>query len=286
MGRPHKIQEQIDKLGLRLEDGKNFHIVNPDDHPYYEDAWKKYLELNNRKGVTPAIAKAIVRKHNTLLGTLLLDLGVVDAMICGISSRWDNQLAYVRDIIGLRDGCKHFATMNVIIMPNDTLFLADTQVNVDPDAETVAEITLMASEEMRRFGIVPKVALLATSNFGSRTNKNARKMAEALEIVRTKNPDLEIDGEMHADAALSQRIRLEACPESTLKGSANLLIMPNLESGNISYNLLKMTSGNGITMGPILLGARKPVHIMTTSSTTRRIVNLSALAVIDAQKAS
>lgn len=286
VGRPHKIQEQIEKHGLRLEDGQNFFIINPDDHDYYEDAWKRYLKLNNRKGVTPAIAKAIVRKHNTLLGTLLLDLGIVDAMICGISSRWDNQLAYVRDIIGLRDGCKHFATMNVIIMPNETLFLADTQVNVDPDADTVAEITLMAAEEMRRFGIVPKVALLATSNFGSRTNANARKMAEALEIVRTKNPDLEIDGEMHADAALSQRIRLEACPNSTLTGAANLLIMPNLEAGNISYNLLKMTSGNGITMGPILLGARKPVHIMTTSSTTRRIVNLTALAVIDAQKAS
>lgn len=285
IGRPSVIEMRVKKLGLRLQTGKNITIVNPEDDHRYNEAWQMYYRLRSRKGITPEIARKMVRKHNTLIGALLLERGDVDAMICGTSSRWENQLQHVSDVIGLKPGVKTFAAMNVIIMPNETLFLADTHVNENPDAETIAEITLLAAEEMVRFGVKPKVALLSHSNFGSRQNsESAKKMADARTIILERAPHLEVDGEMHADAALNERIRLEACPESTLQGSANLLIMPSLESGNISYNLLKMTSGGGIALGPILLGAAKPVHIMTTSTTTRRIVNMTALAVIDAQQ--
>lgn len=285
IGRPSVIDMRIKKLGLRLTPGRDITIINPEDDSRFNEAWQHYYRLRSRKGITPEIAKTMVRKHNTLIGAILLERGDVDAMICGTSNRWKNQLEYVEQVIGLRPGVNAFATMNVIIMPKDTLFIADTHVNENPDAETIAEITLLAAEEIKRLGGTPKAALLSYSNFGSlSSNPNVQKMADARDIVLARNPDLEIDGEMHADAALSERIRLEACPESTLKGSANLLIMPSLEAGNISYNLLKMTSGNGITLGPILLGAAKPVHILTTSSTTRRIINMTALAVIDAQQ--
>lgn len=284
IGRPAVIEMRIKKLGLRLQHDKNITIVNPEDDERYTEAWQHYYKLRGRKGVTPEIAKMMVRKHNTLIGALLLERGDVDAMICGTRTRWENQLQYISEVIGLKPGVNNFASMNVIIMPNDTLFIADTHVNENPDAETIAEITLLAAEEMQRFGVTPKVALLSNSNFGSRPNASSKKMSEARNVILERAPHLEVDGEMHADAALSERIRLEACPDSTLRGSANLLIMPSLESSNISYNLLKMTSGNGITLGPILLGAAKPVHIMTTSSTTRRIINMTALAVIDAQQ--
>lgn len=285
IGRPSVIEMRVKKLGLRLQNGQNITIVNPEDDHRYNDAWQMYYKLRARKGVTPAIAKAMVRKHNTLIGAILLQLGEADAMICGTSSRWENQLRHISDVIGLKPGVKNFAAMNVIIMPNETLFLTDTHVNENPDAETIAESALLAAEEMVRFGVKPKIALLSHSNFGSRPNSaSAQKMAEARNIILERAPHLEVDGEMHADAALNERIRLEACPESTLRGSANLLVMPTIEAGNISYNLLKMTSGGGIALGPILLGAAKPVHIMTTSTTTRRIVNMTALAVIDAQQ--
>ncbi|NOL49381.1 NADP-dependent malic enzyme [Pelistega europaea] len=285
IGRPSVIEMRVKKLGLRLQNGQNITIVNPEDDHRYNDAWQLYYKLRSRKGVTPAIAKAMVRKHNTLIGAILLELGEADAMICGTSSRWENQLHHISDVIGLKPGVKNFAAMNVIIMPNETLFLTDTHVNENPDAETIAESALLAAEEMVRFGVKPKIALLSHSNFGSRPNSaSAQKMAEARNIILERAPHLEVDGEMHADAALNERIRLEACPESTLRGSANLLVMPTIEAGNISYNLLKMTSGGGIALGPILLGAAKPVHIMTTSTTTRRIVNMTALAVIDAQQ--
>lgn len=285
VGRPAVIDSRIRRLGLRLRAGDNLHVINPEDDARFNEAWQFYYQLRGRQGVTPNIAKTMVRKHNTLIGAILLHRGDVDAMICGTTSRWENQLEYVSQVIGLKPGVKHFASMNVIIMPNNTLFIADTHVNANPDAETIADITLQAAEEMQRFGVVPKIALLSTSNFGSRPSENASKMAQARQIVMEKAPHLEIDGEMHADAALSERIRLEACPDSTLRGIANLLIMPTLESSNISYNLLKMTSGSGITLGPILLGAAKPVHILANSSTTRRIINMTALAVMDAQMA-
>ena len=227
----------------------------------------------------------MIRKHNTLIGCVLLERGDVDAMICGTSSRWDNQLRYVREVIGLKPGLKTFAALNVLILPEETLFICDTHVNEDPTAEEIAEITIQAAEEVFRFGITPKIALLSHSNFGSSPNSpSSQKMAKARAIIQEMAPELEVDGEMHADSALSERIRLEAFPDSTLKGRANLLVMPNLDTGNITYNLLKMTGSHGIAMGPILLGAAKPVHILTTSTTTRRILNMTAMAVIEAQK--
>ncbi len=285
IGRPSVINMRIAKLGLRLVPEKNIFIINPEDDDRFEYAWKSYYELLGRQGVTPAVAKAMIRKHNTLIGCVLLERGDVDAMICGTSSRWDNQLRYVREVIGLKPGLKTFAALNVLILPEETLFICDTHVNEDPTAEEIAEITIQAAEEVFRFGITPKIALLSHSNFGSSPNSpSSQKMAKARAIIQEMAPELEVDGEMHADSALSERIRLEAFPDSTLKGRANLLVMPNLDTGNITYNLLKMTGSHGIAMGPILLGAAKPVHILTTSTTTRRILNMTAMAVIEAQK--
>jgi len=215
---------------------------------------------------------------------MLLQRGDADAMICGVTSRFDNQLRYVDEVIGLKPGVKTYAAMNVLMLPTQTLFICDTHVNEDPTAEQIADMTIQAAQEVHRFGVVPKVALLSHSNFGSRSSASSRKMAEARQIIAERAPDLEVDGEMHADSALSEKIRLKAFPDSTLKGPANLLITPNLDTGNITYNMLKMTGSNGVTMGPVLLGAARPVHILTTSSTVRRIVNMTALAVVDAQQ--
>lgn len=285
IGRPSVINMRIAKLGLRLVPGKNMFIINPEDDDRFEYAWQSYYKLLGRQGVTPAVAKAMIRKHNTLIGCVLLERGDVDAMICGTSSRWDNQLRYVREVIGMKPGIKTLSALNVLILPEETLFICDTHVNEDPSAEEIAEITIQAAEEVFRFGITPKIALLSHSNFGSSPQSpSGQKMSKARELIKEMAPELEVDGEMHADSALSERIRLEAYPDSTLKGRANLLVMPNLDTGNITYNLLKMTGSHGIAMGPILLGAAKPVHILTTSTTTRRILNMTALAVIDAQK--
>lgn len=284
VGRPSVINMRIEKLGLRLINGKNIEIVNPEDDDRFNETWQAYYKLKARDGVTPNIAKAMVRKHNTLIGVMLMERGDADAMICGVSSKFDNQLKYVEEVIGLKPGAQTFAAMNVLMLPDETLFICDTHVNENPSAEQIADITIQAAEEMIRFGITPKIALLSHSNFGSRPSESSRKMALAREIIAERAPLLEVDGEMHADSALSEKIRLNAFPDSTLKGRANLLIMPNLDTGNITYNMLKMTGSNGIAMGPVLLGAAKPVHILTTSATTRRIVNMTALAVVDAQQ--
>ncbi len=284
VGRPGVINMRIEKLGLRLVNGKNVEIVNPEDDDRFNETWQAYYKLKARDGVTPNIAKAMVRKHNTLIGVMLMERGDADAMICGVSSKFDNQLKYVQEVIGLKPGAQTFAAMNVLMLPDETLFICDTHVNENPSAEQIADITIQAAEEMIRFGITPKIALLSHSNFGSRPTESSRKMARAREIIAERAPLLEVDGEMHADSALSEKIRLNAFPDSTLKGRANLLIMPNLDTGNITYNMLKMTGSNGIAMGPVLLGAAKPVHILTTSATTRRIVNMTALAVVDAQQ--
>lgn len=284
VGRPSVINMRVEKLGLRLINGKNIEIVNPEDDDRFNETWQAYYKLKARDGVTPNIAKAMVRKHNTLIGVMLMERGDADAMICGVSSKFDNQLKYVEEVIGLKPGAQTFAAMNVLMLPDETLFICDTHVNENPNAEQIADITIQAAEEMIRFGITPKIALLSHSNFGSRPSESSRKMARAREIIAERAPLLEVDGEMHADSALSEKIRLNAFPDSTLKGRANLLIMPNLDTGNITYNMLKMTGSNGIAMGPVLLGAAKPVHILTTSATTRRIVNMTALAVVDAQQ--
>ena len=284
VGRPSVIQMRIEKFGLRLVPGQNIELVNPEDDDRFNETWNSYYKLQARNGVTPEIAKAMVRKHNTLIGALLLQRGDADALICGIASKFDNQLKYVAEVIGLKEGVKTYAAMNVLMLPEQTLFICDTHVNENPNAEEIAEMTIQAADEILRFGVLPKVALLSHSNFGSRVTESSRKMARARELLNERAPQLEVEGEMHADSALSEKIRLSAYPDSRLKGPANLLIMPNLDTGNITYNMLKMTGSNGVSLGPVLLGAARPVHILTTSATVRRIVNMTALAVVDAQQ--
>lgn len=286
IGRPNVINMRAKKMGLRFEVGRNIEIVDPEDDVRFTESWTEYYKLKGREGVTPTIAKAMVRKHNTLIGVLLLKRGDGDALLCGISSRFDNQLKYVEDVIGLKPGASTFAAMNVLMLPDQTLFICDTHVNEDPTAEQVADMTIQAAQEVRRFGLVPKVALVSHSNFGSRPTQSSRKMALARQMVSERAPSLEVDGEMHADSALSESIRTASYPDSTLKGSANLLITPNLDTGNVTYNLLKMTGSNGVAMGPVLLGAARPVHILTTSATVRRVINMTALAVVNAQMES
>ncbi|QTB99942.1 NADP-dependent malic enzyme [Alcaligenes sp. SORT26] len=284
VGRPNVIEMRVKKAGLRLEAGKNVQIVDPEDDDRFTDTWTAYYKLKAREGVTPDIAKAMIRKHNSLIGVMLLQRGDADGMICGVASNYDSQLQYVEQVIGLKKEAQTFAAMNVLMLPTQTLFVCDTHVNENPNAEQIADMTIQAAEEVRRFGVVPRVALLSHSNFGSRQTESSRKMAKARQILAERAPDLEVDGEMHADSALSEKIRLKAFPDSTLRGSANLLITPNLDAGNITYNMLKMTGSNGVAMGPILLGAARPIHILTTSATVRRIINMTALAVVDAQQ--
>ncbi|OZI39337.1 NADP-dependent malic enzyme [Bordetella genomosp. 1] len=283
VGRPSVIEMRVKKFGLRLIAGQNIEIVDPEDDARFNETWQGYYELRGREGVTPAIAKAMIRKHNTLIGAMLLHRGDADALLCGVASKYDNQLKYIDEVIGKKPG-QTYGALNVLMLPNHTLFITDTHVNENPSAEEIADITIQAGEEMMRFGVVPKIALLSHSNFGSRPTESSRKMAHARRLVAERAPHLEVDGEMHADSALSESIRSQAYPDSTLKGRANLLVMPNLDTGNITYNMLKMTGSNGVAMGPILLGAARPVHILTTSATVRRIVNMTALAVVDAQQ--
>lgn len=283
IGRPAVIEMRTQKLGLRLQPGVNMWIVDPEDDERFNDSWQAYYKLRARHGVTPTIAKAMVRKHNTLIGVLLMQRGDADALICGIGSRFDNQLKYIDEVIGLKPGVQTFAAMNVLMLPEQTLFICDTHVNEDPTAEQVADMTIQAAQEVSRFGIEPRVALISHSNFGSRHTASAKKMAQARELILQRAPDLNVDGEMQADAALSEKILKSNFPDSSLAGPANLLIMPNLDTGNVTYNLLKMTGSNGVAIGPILLGAARPVHILTNSATVRRIINMTALAVVNAQ---
>lgn len=283
IGRPAVIDMRIAKMGLRMKAGEHLEIVDPEDDARFNESWNAYYKLRARHGVTPTIAKAMIRKHNTLIGVMLMQRGDADAMICGIGSRFDNQLKYIDEVIGLKPGVQTYAAMNVLMLPEQTLFICDTHVNEDPTAEQIADMTIQAAEEVQRFGIEPKVALISHSNFGSRTTASARKMARARQILLERAPELNVDGEMQADSALSESILKSNFPDSTLNGPANLLIMPNIDTGNVTYNLLKMTGSNGVAIGPILLGAARPVHVLTNSSTVRRIINMTALAVVNAQ---
>jgi malate dehydrogenase (oxaloacetate-decarboxylating)(NADP+) len=284
IGRPAVIDMRIQRAGLRLEAGKHFEIVNPEDDSRFNETWNAYYKMRARHGVTPETAKGMVRKHNTLIGVMLLQRGDADALLCGVASRYDHQLEYIDEVIGLKKGAHTYAAMNVLMLPDQTLFICDTHVNENPSADQIADMAIQAAEEMVRFGVTPKIALLSHSNFGSRSTESSRKMAHARDLIAERAPHLEVDGEMHADAALSERVRLGSFPDSTLRGPANLLITPNLDAGNITYNMLKMTGSHGIAMGPVLLGAARPVHILTTSTTVRRIINMTALAVVDAQQ--
>jgi len=286
IGRPSVIDMRIKRYGLRLQPGVNVEIVDPEDDYRFNETWQGYFKIKSRQGVTPDLAKQLVRKHNTIIGAMLMLRGDVDGMICGVSNRFYTQLEHVRDIIGLEPGAKVLAAMNALILPTQSIFVCDTHVNENPTAEEIASMTLLAAEKVRRFGITPRVALLSHANFGSRDTESSRKMALARKLIIAADPELEIDGEMHADSALSNSIRFKANPDTTLRAPANLLITPNLDAGNITYNILKMTGSNGVAMGPILLGAARPVHIMTTSSTVRRIVDMTALAVLDHAESS
>jgi malate dehydrogenase (oxaloacetate-decarboxylating)(NADP+) len=282
LGRPAVVEARLQKLGLRIQPGRDFELISVEHDERYRELTHDYYRLMARDGISPDIAKKEVLRSNTLIGALLLRRGDVDAMLCGTYGELERHLGRVANVIGRKPGARIFATMNVLMLPRHTLFICDTYVNEDPSAEQIAEMTLMAAEEVRRFGIAPKVALLSYSNFGSRRSLSSAKMREARRLIAERAPQLEVDGEMHGDAALSEDIRHKAFPDAVLKGEANLLVMPNLDAANIAFNLLKVTGGDGITVGPILLGAAKPVHILTSTATVRRLVNMTALAVVDA----
>ena len=285
VGRRSVINARIEKMGLRLKEGRDFEMVNIDDDHRYREYWQTYHEMMERRGVTEQLAKIEMRRRLTLISSMLLHKGEVDGLICGTWGSTELHLNHVGQVIGKRPGVKTFACMNGLLLPGRQVFLVDTHVNYDPTAEQLCEITVLAAEEMRRFGIQPKAALLSHSNFGSSNHPSAIKMRETLALVQQAAPWLEIDGEMHGDAALDAGYRAELMPRSTLKGEANLLVLPNIDAANISYNLLKTASGGGIAIGPVLLGAAKPVHILTPSTTVRRIVNMTALTVADANAA-
>ncbi len=282
VGRPQVVEQRLERLGLRVRPGREFELVNPEFDSRYRDYWTAYHQIAERKGVSPEYARIEMRRRLTLIGAMMIYKGHADGMLCGTFGTHALHLGYVDQVIGLRPGVRHYAAMNALIMPTRTVFICDTYVTPDPDAEHIAEMTLLAAEEMRRFGITPKVALLSASNFGSVEMPSSAKMRHALQLVMERAPELEVEGEMHGDAALSEEIRLKLFPRSRLRGEANLLIMPTLDAANISFNLLKTAAGGGVTVGPMLLGAARPVHILTPSASVRRIVNMTALVVADA----
>jgi len=285
IGRPQVMAQRIEKFGLRLAEGRDYDVVNTDFDHRYKDYWQTYHRMTERRGVTAQLAKIEMRRRLTLIGAMLLHKGEVDGLVCGTWGSTSNHLQYIDQVIGKRAGVKTYACMNGLVLPNRQLFLVDTHVNYDPTAEQLAEITVMAAEELMRFGIQPKAALLSHSNFGSSETPSALKMRTTLGLVRDRAPWLEIDGEMHGDAALDPGYRAGLMPHSTLNGEANLLVMPNIDAANIAYNLLKTAAGGGIAIGPVLLGAAQPVHVLTPSATVRRIVNITALTVADANAA-
>jgi len=282
IARPAILARRLEKLGLRIRPGVEFELVNPESDPRYRDYWTTYHKLTERKGVSPQYAKIEMRRRLTLIGAMMIHKGDADCMLCGTFGTHQLHLEYIDQVIGKRPGVNRYAAMNALMLPKNTVFICDTYVNVDPDAEAIAEMTILAAEAIRRFGIIPKVALLSHSSFGSMDTPSARKMQAALKLINLRAPDLEVEGEMHGDAALSEELRMQAFPNSTLKGEANLLIMPSLDAANIAFNLLKTAAGDGVTIGPILLGAARTVHILTPTATVRRIVNMTALAVVDA----
>ena len=282
VGRPAVLEKRIEKFGLRLKQGEHFEVINPEKEDRYRDYWQTYYEMAMRKGVTHDYAKLEMRRRHTLIGSMMIHKGDADGMICGTYGTTQQHLHYIDQVLGLRAGAGVYAAMNFLILPERQLALVDTHVNENPSAEQLAEITVLAAEEMSRFGLIPRAALLSHSNFGSANTESARKMRAALALVQQRAPELEVDGEMHGDVALDAKLRMKMMPHSKLQGDANLLVMPNIDSANIAYNLLKTAAGNGIAIGPVLLGCAKPVHILTPSATVRRIVNMTALCVVDA----
>ncbi|NYR09670.1 NADP-dependent malic enzyme [Psychrobacter sp. BI730] len=282
VGRPSVIEANIKKLGLRLKAGENITIVNVDDDPRYKDYWQGYYEKNKRRGVSIELARRDVRRKTTLIGSLLVENGAADGMVCGTFGHYQLHLKYVESVIGKKQGMNDFYAMNAVLMQDRNIFIADTYVHEDPTAEQLAEMTVLATDQLRRFGITPRVALVSHSNFGASDRASAVKMRKVHELLTNMNVDFEFEGEMQGDAALNENIRLNDMPSSPLKGAANLLILPTLDASNIAFNLLKTATGSA-SIGPILLGTNKPVHILTPSATARGIVNMTALTVTEAQ---
>lgn len=283
IGRPGVIDMRIKKLGLQIELGKDFDIVNNESDPRFKAYWTEYYNLMKRRGVTQEQAQRTVISNTTVIGAIMVHRGEADGLICGTVGEYHEHFTILEKLFGYRDEVKAAGAMNALLLPSGNTFIADTYVNDDPNPEQLTEITLLAAETVRRFGIEPRVALLSHSNYGSSDAPAAMKMRETLKRVRERAPDLMIDGEMHGDAALTESIRHERMPDSPLKGAANILIMPNMEAARISYNLLRVSSSEGVTVGPVLMGIAKPVHVLTPIASVRRIVNMVALAVVEAQ---
>jgi len=282
VGRPAVLEARIQKFGLRLKPGIDYAVINPDYDERYRDYWTAYYELTSRKGVTQEWAKLEMRRRHSLIGAMMIKKGDADGMICGTFGTTQLHLHYIDQVLGRRPGACVYAAMNILVLPERQLAMVDTHVNENPTANELAAITIMAAEEMKRLGVEPRAALLSHSNFGSSNSESAQKMRATLQLVRERAPELEVDGEMHGDTALDSKLRKKMMPNSYLERDANLLVMPNIDAANIAYNLVKSSAGNGITIGPILLGCAAPVHILTPSATVRRIVNMTALCVVDA----
>ncbi len=284
IGRRRVVEMRLRRLGLRLRMDEDFELVDPEDDPRYRDYWEFYHSLMERRGVSPARARTVVRTSTSVIAALMVRLGDADAMVSGMEGRYRQQVGHVRDVIGLRRGVRHLAAMNVLIMPKGTFFLCDTYVNQDPNPHEIAEMTLLAANGVRRFGMTPKVALLSHSSFGTSDHPSAMKMREALQLIQDRDPTLEVEGEMHGDAAINEEVRRRIFPRTQLSGQANLLIMPGVDAANIAFNLLKATT-DSVSVGPVLLGTERPAHVLTPSATVRGIVNMTALAVVEAQMA-
>ena len=286
IGRHAEINRRIEEAGLRIREGEDFEIVHSDNcaffDAHYEEFWTTYHAVMERKGVSPDYARREVRRRNTLYGALMVRLGHADGLICGTFGRHETHREYVQSVIGTQSGTDRYYAMNLLMLPERTVFIADTYVNYDPTAEQLADMTLLAAEEIRNFGMQPKVALLSHSTFGTEDTPTSLKMRRVLALLNERAPELEVEGEMHGDAALDEQIRLKSFPNSRLRGQANLLVMPTLDAANIGFNLLKVAAGDNLTIGPILLGVAKPVNILTPTATVRRIVNMTALTVVDA----
>jgi malate dehydrogenase (oxaloacetate-decarboxylating)(NADP+) len=282
IGRPDVVSLYIERFGLRMRPEIDFELVNQDSDPRYRELWTHYHGLMERRGVSVEYAKREVRRRTTLIGALLLKFGYADGMICGTYGMHDQHLSLINTVLGRREGVHNFYAMNLLVLPGRTIFLCDTYVNYDPDAEQIFEMTCLAVEEVRRFGMTPKVALLSHSSFGTDDSPTSAKMREAFQLLQSRRPDIEVEGEMHGDAALDAKIRMQIFPNAHMREDANLLVFPTLDAANIAFNLLKTASGEGMTVGPILLGTAKPVHILTPTATVRRIVNMAALTVVEA----
>ena len=278
IGRPAVIEARIAKAGLRIQPGVDVEICDPEDDPRFRQYWEHYHQIMGRQGATPEVAKAAVRRSNTIIGSLMLSLGDADALICGLVGTYETHLERIHSILGRQEGVNDYAALNALMTNRGTLFIADTYVNENPTAQQLADIAWMSVQEVQRFGLPAKVAFLSHSSYGSSKRASARKMREARDLFVAAHPGIECDGELHGDAALEPGIRNAYMADSTLTDSANLLICPNLDAANILYNVMKTTSSGGVTVGPILMGCAGTVHILTPAATVRRVLNMTALA--------